>query len=304
MTTRVFAARLFHGASGRTLLVGLPLSWIIVFFVIPFLIILKISLSESIYGAPPFTPLLNWVSHTAVTVQINFYNYLFLLQDNLYILAFLNSLLLAGVATLLCLFIGYPMAYGIARCSRQWQIIFLLMVILPFWISFLIRIYAWIGILSPHGLLNNFLIYVGVINRPLMLLHTKFAVGLGMVYSYLPFMILPLYTTLEKMDGRLLEAAADLGARPFRIFRKITLPLSTRGIVAGSMLVFIPSVGEFVIPEILGGSDSLMIGRILWMEFFNNQDWPVACAIAIALLVLLLLPMIIFQRLQMQRRHW
>ena len=228
---------------------------------------------------------------------------MFLLKDELYIISYVTSLVLALVATVCCLLIGYPMAYSIAGSSGKWRIILLLMVILPFWTSFLIRIYAWIGMLNNHGVINNLLGMLGIIEEPLPLLNNNFAVVVGIVYSYLPFMILPLYSALEKEDTSLYEAAADLGARPFRVFLKITLPLSIQGVISGSMLVFIPAVGEFVIPELLGGSDNLMVGKILWTEFFNNQDWPLASAIAIALLVLLVSPMIVFQKLQMQRRH-
>ncbi len=300
---RTLSTAIFHGRCGRFLVVLAPLSWVILFFAIPFIIVLKISFSESVFAVPPYIPLIEWISDHALSIRFNLFNYLFLLRDKLYVASYFTSLTLAGTATLCCLIIGYPMAYGIAQSSPRWRIILLLMVILPFWTSFLIRVYAWIGMLNNHGVINNCLIYLGIIKYPLQLLNNNFAIGIGIVYSYLPFMILPLYGALEKADPSLLEVAADLGARPIHTFYKIILPLSLKGIMAGSMLVFIPAMGEFVIPELLGGSDNLMIGKILWVEFFNNQDWPLASAITIALLILLVLPMVVFQRLQMRRSH-
>ena len=297
---RLLRLPLFYGAHGRLLLLCLPVGWIVLFFVIPLLIVLKISFAESIFAAPPYTQLLQWVGDAAITIHLNLSNYALLVQDSLYIFAYFNSLGIAAMATLLCLLVGYPMAYGIARAPAQWQILLLLLVILPFWTSFLIRVYAWIGLLSPLGVFNNFLIAIGVIKNPLPLLNNYFSVCIGMVYSYLPFMILPLYASLEKMDLQLLEAASDLGCRPLSAFLQVTLPLSFKGILAGTMLVFIPAMGEFVIPELLGGPENLMIGRLLWMEFFNNQDWPMASAITIALLGLLVLPVVALQRLQMR----
>jgi putrescine transport system permease protein len=291
----------FRYIKGRAFVFAIPLLWILLFFVIPFGIVLKISFSESIYGAPPYAAMIEWVNDVTMAIRLNFSSYLFLFQDNLYVMSYISSLGLAGFATLLCLLIGYPMAYGISQAPLKWRLPLLLMVILPFWTSFLIRIYAWLGILGHTGLLNSILLYLRIIDHPLPLLNNNFSVCVGLVYAYLPFMILPLYTIFEKMDPSLLEAAADLGARPFRTFLKVTLPLSVPGIIIGSMLVFIPAVGEFVIPELLGGSDNLMIGKVLWTEFFNNRDWPVASAIAISLLILLVLPMIIFQRLKMHK---
>jgi putrescine transport system permease protein len=292
---------IFRFFKGRAVVFAIPLLWTLLFFVIPFGIVLKISFSESIYGAPPYAAMIEWINEVTMTIRLNFSSYLFLFQDNLYVMAYLSSLGLAGLATLICLLIGYPMAYGISQTPLKWRLPLLLMVILPFWTSFLIRIYAWLGILGHTGLINSLLLYLHIIDHPLSLLNNNFAVCVGLVYAYLPFMILPLYTIFEKMDPALLEAAADLGARPFYTFLRVTLPLSLSGIIIGSMLVFIPAVGEFVIPELLGGSDNLMIGKVLWTEFFNNRDWPVASAIAISLLILLVLPMIIFQRLQMQK---
>ena len=283
------------GVTGRTAVIGLPYLWLLLFFLVPFIIVLKISVSDIRLGMPPYEPLLRWAGDQVVTLQVNLHNYAFLFQDPLYGHAYLNSLLTAGVSTLLCLLVGYPMAYGISRTRATWRNLLLMMVMLPFWTSFLLRVYAWIGILRNNGLINNILMSLGIIHEPIVMLQTNFAVYVGIVYSYLPFMVLPLYASLEKMDMTLLEAAADLGCTPTRAFLRITLPLSWPGIVAGSMLVFIPAVGEFVIPALLGGPDSLMIGRVLWEEFFHNRDWPVASAVAIAMLVLLVGPIMVLQ---------
>ena len=233
-----------------------------------------------------------------VEIKLNVGNFLFLVEDSLYWKAYLNSIKVAAISTFLCLLIGYPIAYAIARAHPTWRNILLMMVILPFWTSFLLRVYAWIGILKNNGLINNFLLWLGVIDEPIVMMQTDFAIYVGIVYSYLPFMILPLYSNLEKMDLTLLEAAQDLGCRPFKAFLTITLPLSMPGVIAGSMLVFIPAVGEFVIPALLGAPDSLMIGKVLWTEFFSNRDWPVASAVAIALLALLVMPIVFLQRAQ------
>lgn len=292
---------LIRSIKGRALVFAIPLLWILLFFVVPFGIVLKISLSESIYGAPPYAAIIDWINNVTMAIRLNFSSYVFLFEDNLYVMSYVSSLGLSGFATFICLCIGYPMAYGISQAPLKWRLPLLLLVILPFWTSFLIRIYAWVGILGHRGLVNSLLLNMHIIDYPLQLLNNNFAVCIGLVYAYLPFMVLPLYTIFEKMDPALLEAAADLGARPFLTFLKVTLPLSISGIIIGSMLVFIPAVGEFVIPELLGGSDNLMIGKVLWTEFFNNRDWPVASAIAISLLILLVMPMIIFQRLQMRK---
>ncbi len=286
------------GVTGRTAVMGAPYLWLLLFFFVPFLIVLKISLSDIRLGMPPYEPLLTWLSAQVVELKINFANYAFLWEDALYRNAYLNSILTAGISTVLCLLIGYPMAYGIARSKLAWRNLLLLLVMLPFWTSFLLRVYAWIGILKNNGLINNLLMSVGLIDEPIVMLQTDFAVYLGIVYSYLPFMVLPLYTAIEKLDLTLLEAAADLGCKPTKAFFKITLPLTQGGIIAGCMLVFIPAVGEFVIPALLGGPDSLMIGRVLWEEFFNNRDWPVASAVAIAMLIMLVIPIMIYQRAQ------
>ncbi len=286
------------GLTGRAIVTSVPYLWLLLFFAVPFLIVFKISMSEMRLGMPPYEPLYTWVSALVVEFKVNLANYAFLWEDALYRNAYLNSVWVASVSTVLCLLLGYPLAYGIARSNPSWRNLLLLMVMLPFWTSFLLRVYAWIGILKNNGLINNILMSLGIIDQPIVMLQTDFAVYLGIVYSYLPFMVLPLYTAIEKLDGSLLEAAADLGCRPVRAFLTITLPLTAGGIVAGCMLVFIPAVGEFVIPALLGGPDTLMIGRVLWEEFFNNRDWPVASAVAIAMLLLLVIPIMIFQHVQ------
>jgi putrescine transport system permease protein len=289
---------LLTGHFGRQLVLTLPYLWLLVFFFLPFVIVLKISLAEVLLGRPPYSPLWQYLADGTVQIQLHLDNYLRLWDDPLYFVAYLKSLKIAGISTLLCLLLGYPMAYVIARTREPLRNILLMLVILPFWTSFLIRVYAWIGILKSNGLFNNLLLALGITDQPLALLHTDFAVYLGIVYSYLPFMILPLYATLSRMDLTLLEAAADLGCRPWKAFVRVTLPLSLPGIVAGCMLVFIPAVGEFVIPDLLGGPDSLMIGKVLWTEFFANRDWPAASAVAVVMLVLLVVPLALFQRVQ------
>lgn len=283
--------------SGRGLVSSIPYLWLLLFFLLPFAIVLKISLAEPIIAQPPFTPLFGPDGSLQATID----NFLFLLEDSLYIVAYLNSLKIAGISTLLCLLIGYPMAYGIARSPRAIRNILLLLVILPFWTSFLLRVYAWMGILRNNGLINNLLMWLGVIDQPIQMMNSDFAIYIGITYSYLPFMILPLYAALERLSPDLVEAAEDLGCRPWKAFLTITLPLSVPGIIAGSLLVFIPAVGEFVIPSLLGGPDSLMIGRVLWDEFFGNRDWPVASAVAIALLLVLVIPIMLFQRMNLRR---
>jgi len=282
----------------RALNIGTPYLWLGLFFLLPFAIVLHISLAETALAQPPYTSLWQWVDDGILQFRLNLQNFIIVFTDELYLAAFLNSLWVALVCTVLCLLIGYPMAYAIATAPERHRVILLMLIILPFWTSFLIRVYAWIGILGPSGLLNNFLIWLGVIDTPLTILHTQTAIYIGVVYSYLPFMILPLYANLTRLDFSLLEAAADLGCRPFKAFLKVTLPLSLPGIVAGSMLVFIPVVGEFVIPDLLGGPDSLMIGKVLWTEFFSNKDWPLAAALATCLLGLLVVPFVLMQRLE------
>ncbi len=281
----------------RWLVIAIPYLWMLLFFAIPFAIALKISFASAAIAMPPYTDLFSWVDDK-LQVSLNAGNYLYLVRDSLYVNAYLSSLKIATISTLLCLLVGYPIAYAIARMSPANRNIALMLVILPSWTSFLIRIYAWVGILKNNGLLNNFLMNLGLIDQPLQILHTPVAVYIGIVYAYLPFMVLPLYANLVKHDHRLIEAANDLGARPWKSFLTITLPLSKAGIIAGAMLVLIPVVGEFVIPEMLGGADTLMIGRVLWQEFFNNRDWPVASAVAIVMLVLLIVPITIFHRYQ------
>ncbi|MGB5564561.1 MAG: ABC transporter permease subunit [Sedimenticolaceae bacterium] len=285
-----------HLAPGRGAVAAVPLLWLGLFFGLPFLIILRISLSEAVIGLPPYSAMLEWIDGGMLSIRVNLANFALLWQDNLYLDAFANSVQIAAISTLCCLLLGYPMALGITRVRTSLRTPLLLLVILPFWTSFLIRVYAWIGILKGNGLINNFLLWLGLIDEPLKLLHTDLAVYVGIVYAYLPFMVLPLYATLSRMDGSLLEAAADLGCRPLSAFWRVTVPLSLPGIVAGSLLVFVPAVGEFVIPDLLGGPDSLMIGKVLWTEFFNNRDWPVAAAVAVALLALLVVPVLLFER--------
>jgi putrescine transport system permease protein len=286
------------GLSGRGVVIAIPYLWLLLFFLVPFAFVLKIAFSEALIARPPYAPLLEWSEETYLTIKLNLANFLYLLEDDLYWKAYLNSVKIAFVSTVLCLLIGYPMAYGMARAQPAWRGVLLMLIILPFWTSFLLRVYAWIGILKNNGLINNALMALGIIDEPIVMMQTDFSVYIGIVYSYLPFMILPLYANLERMDMTLLEAAADLGCRPIRAFFYITLPLSVPGIIAGSMLVFIPAVGEFVIPALLGGPDTLMIGRVLWDEFFANRDWPVASAVAIAVLLLLVVPIMLFQHFQ------
>jgi putrescine transport system permease protein len=283
---------------GRKLVIGIPYLWLICFFVAPFLIVLKISFSESAIAMPPYGPTWDtWEGIASYFSDFNLDNYKFLIEDPLYVTTYLNSLRIALTATAITLLVGYPIAYAMARAPKSWQGALLMLVILPFWTSFLIRVYAWIGILKRDGLLNLFLGNLGVISEPLAIHNTEWAVYVGIVYSYLPFMVLPLYSALEKQDMSLLEAAADLGCRPWPAFFRITVPLSTPGIAAGCFLVFIPAVGEFVIPELLGGANTLMIGRTLWNEFFANRDWPLASAVAVLLLLVLVIPIMIFQRM-------
>jgi putrescine transport system permease protein len=285
-------------ALGRRLVVAAPYLWLLLFFAIPFVIVFKISFSESRIAMPPYAPLWEWAGEQMLAIKLNLANYAFLFTDDLYVSSYLYSLKVAAISTVLCLLVGYPMAYAIARAQPTWRNVFLMLVILPFWTSFLLRVYALIGLLKNNGLINTGLMSLGIIDAPITMMQTDFAVYVGIVYSYLPFMILPLYANLEKHDLTLLEAASDLGARPFTAFRKITLPLSIPGIIAGSLLVFIPAVGEFIIPSLLGRTDQLMIGRVLWDEFFANRDWPVASAVAILMLLMLVLPIMWFQRNQ------
>jgi putrescine transport system permease protein len=289
----------------RWLVVLVPYAWLLLFFLVPFGIVIKISLSTAALAQPPYEPSFDLAGGLAGVIeklrQLTFENYQFLINDSLYLRAYLSSLAIAIVSTFLTLLVGYPIAYGMARAPRAWQPTLVMLVILPFWTSFLIRVYAWIGILKKEGLLNQLLLSTGLISEPLTILNTNWAVYIGIVYSYLPFLVLPLYAALEKLDESLLEAAADLGCPPVRAFWRITFPLSLPGVIAGCFLVFIPVTGEFVIPDLLGGSGTLMIGKTLWAEFFNNRDWPLSSAVAVVLLLILVVPIVIFQR-QEQRR--
>ena len=281
----------------RGSVIAAPYLWLLLFFAVPFVIILMISFARTQVGSPPYTWLLEYVDG-AFSLKLNLGNYAALVKDSQYVLAYLSSIKIAVIATLLTLLIGYPMAYVISRMSPAARNVAMMLVVLPSWTSFLIRVYAWIGILDRNGLLNQLLLKLGLIDAPLQILYTPTAAYIGIVYCYLPFMVLPLYANLVNLDNRLLEAAYDLGARPWQAFLRITLPLSRTGIIAGCMLVMIPAVGEFVIPEMLGGPDTLMIGRVLWGEFFNNRDWPTASAVAIVMLLLLLVPILLFNRVQ------
>ncbi|MFD1198613.1 ABC transporter permease subunit [Brucella gallinifaecis] len=289
------------------LVIAVPYLWLLIFFLVPFFIVFKISLSEVTMAIPPYQPVIDLTQGFGLAwervKQLSVDNYLWLIDDPLYIKAYLSSVRIAAISTLLALLLGYPMAYGMARAPQSLRPTLLMLVILPFWTSFLIRVYAWIGILKPEGLLNQFLMWLNVIDTPLNILNTDTAIFIGIVYSYLPFMVLPIYSSLEKMDYSLIEAAQDLGCTAFSAFWKITFPLSLAGVVAGCFLVFIPAVGEFVIPDLLGGSQTLMIGKTIWSEFFSNRDWPVSSAVAVVLLLLLIVPIVIFQQVQARQQE-
>lgn len=283
---------------GKAAVVAIPALWLGIFFFIPFLVVFKISLAETAISVPPYSPLFEWhrdAEEAWLAFKINLSNYLYLLEDSLYLDAYLNSIKIAAICTFLTLLVAFPIAYSIARAEGEKRIWLLALIILPFWTSFLLRVYAWMGILKKNGIINDVLLALGVIDQPITMLQTDFAVYVGIVYTYLPFMVLPLYSALEKMDLTLLEAAEDLGSHPAQSFFLITLPLVFPGIVAGCLLVFIPAVGEFVIPALLGGSDTLMIGRVLWDEFFLNRDWPMASAVAIIMLIVLVLPIMLIR---------
>jgi len=287
---------------GNRMIVAVPYLWLLIFFLAPFLIVLKISLSQAALAQPPYVPVLDlsagWAGLKQFATQLTGDSFKLLASDSLYLLSYLKSLEIASISTAILVVVGYPIAYGIARSSRTWRPLLVIAVVLPFWTSFLIRVYAWINILQRDGLLNDILMRLHAIDLPVAWLSSDTAIYIGVVYSYLPFMVLPLYATLEKMDESLLEAAADLGCPRWRAFWLVTWPLSLPGLAAGCLLCFIPIVGEFVIPDLLGGSETLMIGQTLWTEFFSNRDWPVASAIAVALLVLLLVPILVYERLQ------
>jgi putrescine transport system permease protein len=284
----------------RALVVLVPYLWLAFFFLVPFLIVFKISLSDDVIAQPPYTPVFDlaagWHGIREYLLALDFGNYVFVLGDILYLESYLQSVTIAAVSTLLLLIVGYPIAYGMARAPRGLRPILVMLVILPFWTSFLIRVYAWIGILSREGFLNQALMAAGLIDAPLEILATNKAVYIGIVYSYLPFMVLPLYATLEKLDETLLEAAADLGSPPWKSFWLVTFPLSRPGIIAGTLLCFIPAVGEFVIPDLLGGSETLMIGKTLWTEFSVNRSWTIAATIAVLLLLVLVVPILFYQQ--------
>ena len=293
-------------AGRKWLVIALPYGWLFLFFLAPFALVLKISLSQSALSMPPYAPVFDW-SEIGASIEklstLTFDSFANLFSDSLYVESYISSVIIAAIATILTLLVAYPFALAIARASREVRPILIGLAIAPFWTSFLIRVYAWIMILKDEGVLNHFLLGIGIIDAPLGIFATNTAIVIGIVYSYLPFMLLPLYAAIEGQDPALLEAAADLGASPVRTFLRITLPLSMRGVIAGSLLVFIPAVGEFVIPDLLGGSDTLMIGRMLWNDFFVNRDWPRASAAAIVLLVLLVGPLLIYERVQLKEER-
>ncbi|HEY8381061.1 MAG TPA: ABC transporter permease subunit [Microvirga sp.] len=295
------AGAFLKGRAEAWLVPAIPFLWLGLFFLVPVLIVLKISLSDTAVAQPPYRPLFSWDDWRGFLGGLDLENFELLASDDLYWSATLSSIRIAAIATLLLLLAGYPIAYAMARAPARWRALLIALVILPFWTSFLIRIYAWVAILKPEGFLNQALMGLGFIAEPLAILNTEAAVFIGIVYAYLPFMVLPLYATLEKIDPTLNEAALDLGSPPWRSFWTITLPLSLPGIIAGSLLCFIPAVGEFVIPDLLGGSETLMIGRQLWSEFFSNRDWPLASAVAIVLLIILVVPIVIYRDLEARR---
>ncbi len=291
----------------RAALIFVPYFWLLALFLVPFLIVLKISLSDTALAIPPYTPTLDlsagWQGVKDFWAELDMENFEFLTSDDLYWKAYLSSLQIAVISTILTLLVGYPIAYGMANAPDHWRPTLMMLVILPFWTSFLIRVYSWMGILSNEGYLNQLLMSTGLISEPLTILNTNTAVYIGIVYTYLPFMILPIYSALERLDASLLEAAEDLGCSRLTAFWLVTIPLSKNGIIAGCFLVFIPALGEFVIPSLLGGSKTLMIGKVLWEEFFNNRDWPVASAVAVILLLILIIPIILFQRNEQKQRE-
>ncbi len=284
----------------RALLIAVPYAWLLALFLIPFAIVFKISLSDIALAIPPYTPTMKDGLADLIS-GLDIENFVFLTQDDLYWKAYLSSLWIAAMSTLITLAVGYPVAYAMACAPEEWRPTLMMLVILPFWTSFLIRVYAWVGILSTEGFLNQFLLWIGVIGEPLTILNTPTAVYIGIVYTYLPFMILPIYAALDRLDGSLIEAAEDLGCSRLSAFWLVTWPLSRNGVIAGCFLVFIPALGEFVIPSLLGGSDTLMIGKVLFEEFFSNRDWPVASAVAVILLLILVVPIVLFQMNQQKQ---
>tara|TARA_R100000005_G_scaffold83854_1_gene51758 strand:+ start:44191 stop:45072 length:882 start_codon:yes stop_codon:yes gene_type:complete len=288
----------------RVLIIIVPYLWLLALFLIPFAIVLKISLSDVAMARPPYLPQFSWEDGLgAFLSQLDFENFTFLTTDDLYWKAYLSSLQIAATSTLLTLLVGYPIAYAMARAPDEWRATLMMLVILPFWTSFLIRVYSWMGILSQEGYLNQLLLGLGVISEPLIILNTKVAVYIGIVYTYIPFMILPIYAALHRLDSSLIEAAEDLGCSRAKAFWLVTVPLSRNGIIAGCFLVFIPTLGEFVIPSLLGGSGTLMIGKVLWEEFFNNRDWPIASAVAVVLVLILIIPIVLFQQNQQKQNE-
>jgi len=285
----------------RRLVLGVPYLWLILFFFIPFFLVFKISLSEPVLSVPPFLPIFDWTVDGFLNIHLNIGNYVRMVLDPFYATGLMTSISIASGATICCLVVGYVIAYSISRAPDRWRLVLLLLVILPFWTSFLVRVYAWMGILAKDGLLNQLLLYLGLISEPKQFLYNNFSVMIGIVYCYLPFMILPIYSVLEKIDESYLEAAYDLGCSPWRAFWRITLPLSLPGVLSGIALVFIPALGEFVIPELLGAPDNLMIGRIIWIEFFNNRDWPVASTVAVVMLLMFVVPIMLMQRRQIRK---
>jgi putrescine transport system permease protein len=290
------------GSWSGKLVVLAPYLWLVAFFFVPFLIVLKISLSQTAIAQPPYVPVFDlaagWQGIKDFVGGLSFENYRSLASDDIYLFSYLRSLTVAAVSTVILVLAGFPIAYAMARAPRRWRPVLLMLIVLPFWTSFLIRVYAWINILQRDGLLNQALSALGLIDRPVTWLATDTAIYIGLVYSYLPFMVLPLYASLEKLDDSLLEAAADLGCPRWKAFWTVTVPLALPGLGAGALLCFIPIVGEFVVPDLLGGSDTTMIGQTLWTEFFSNKDWPVASAVAVVLVVLLVGPIAIYQHLQ------
>ncbi len=282
----------------RLIILAVPLVWLLLFFLAPFFIVAKISLAELAIASPPFTPMFEWLDGGVLTIRLVFDNFVYILEDRLYFDTYVNSLKISVTSTIICLLLGYPIAYAIVRSGPVAKPLLLFAIILPFWTSFLLRVYAWMGLLADQGTINNLLLRWGIIDEPIRMLYTEFAVYVGIVYTYMPFMILPLYANMEKLDGSLNEAASDLGSRPTNTFFRVTLPLTMPGIIAGSLLVFIPATGEYVIPDLLGGGNVQMIGRVLFNEFSRNSDWPVAAAVAIVLLFLLVIPIIVFQYFQ------
>ncbi|MDR3187245.1 MAG: ABC transporter permease subunit [Holosporaceae bacterium] len=289
-------SELMKKIKGRHFLVAIPYGWVFVFFICPCLILIRISLAENLIASPPYTSLIEWISGYMLQIRINLGNYMVLFTDEMYIRGFATSILIAGTSTICCLLMGFPMAYAIARSSEKIRGILLMLVVLPFWTSFLIRVYAWIMLLSPCGFINNLLIRLNLIEAPLQLMNNSCAACIGIIYAYLPFMIFPLYSAIEKIDYTLMEAAYDLGSSPLKAFFSIVVPLAIPGIYAGSALVFVPAIGEFVIPELLGGAQTLTIGRLVWNEFFGNMSWPTAASLSIILLIFVVFPIVFAQR--------